>query len=104
MIKKALKKPFEVQVLQWTGNSRPMFDFLTNTKDQTMVTSGEHFDIKMENGGCQQGNLYVNTLNGPVLVKMNDYVIKGFMGEFYPCNEKAFKETYDIIVEKEEEK
>jgi hypothetical protein len=94
---KATKRAFEVEVLQWDGKERPMFDFLTNSNNRKIQLSGGTFEIKLVNGGCQQGDLYIKTLNGLVLVKVNDYVIKGYLGEFYPCDESVFEETYDIV-------
>ena len=29
--------------------------------------------------------------------EIGDYIIKGVHGEFYPCKEDIFKETYEII-------
>ena len=28
---------------------------------------------------------------------VGDYIIKGVEGEFYPCKEKIFNETYELI-------
>lgn len=28
---------------------------------------------------------------------MNDYIIKGIQGEFYPCKPNIFEQTYELI-------
>ncbi len=40
------------------------------------------------------------TLEGNHLTAIGDYIIKGVRGEFYPCKEDIFLETYDEVREK----
>ena len=42
-------------------------------------------------------SLIIKTLEGNIRAKPGDYIIKGVYGEFYPCKEDIFHETYDII-------
>lgn len=70
---KARKKPEEVEALQWNGyNYGAINKFL-----------GE--------------NLYIRTLEGDMLLTEGDFIIKGIEGEFYPCKENIFYQTYDIV-------
>ena len=39
--------------------------------------------------------LAVETLNGAVLVRFNDYIIRGTQGELYPCDPDVFHEKYE---------
>jgi hypothetical protein len=39
----------------------------------------------------------VETLEGNFEGKAGDYLIIGVKGEMYPCEEKIFEETYEII-------
>ena len=43
-----------------------------------------------------QGDLYVNTLEGKMLVSIGDYIIKGVQGELYPCKPDIFEATYEL--------
>lgn len=43
-----------------------------------------------------QGDLYVNTLEGKMLVSIGDYIIKGIQGELYPCKPDIFEATYEL--------
>lgn len=95
MTKKYRKKPAVVEALQWTGkNSRPMFDFLTDTVDKPILLSGASFFISHEGetGSCV---LNINTLEGIMRAAPGDYIIKGVKGEFYPCKPDIFEATYE---------
>ena len=39
----------------------------------------------------------IPTLEGIMRCKVNNYVIKGVRGEFYPCDIEIFEETYEEI-------
>jgi len=39
--------------------------------------------------------LIIQTLEGDMIVRFGDYVIKGVKGEFYPCKPDIFEQTYE---------
>ena len=39
--------------------------------------------------------LMVNTLEGPLRVSENDWIIRGVEGELYPCKDSIFRATYE---------
>ena len=41
--------------------------------------------------------LKIKTLEGTMLAKQGDYIIKGVKGEFYPCKPDIFAETYEKV-------
>ena len=43
-----------------------------------------------------QDDLYVNTLEGKMLVSIGDYIIRGVQGELYPCKPDIFEATYEL--------
>lgn len=43
-----------------------------------------------------QGDLFVITLEGKMLVTPGDYIIKGVQGELYPCKPDIFEVTYEL--------
>jgi hypothetical protein len=84
MIKYYVKKPIPIQALQWTGdNIKEMFEF---TKDIYIVTPVNSKDSIPD--------LYVKTKEGEMHANVGDYIIKGVFGEFYPCAQNIFKDTY----------
>ena len=40
----------------------------------------------------------IPTLEGEMTASLNDYIIKGIKGEFYPCKPDIFKQTYEQVV------
>ena len=89
------KKPVVIDAVQWTGkNHREMFDFLTeNTfSEQNMTVHGDHFYIDHTK---TEGGLIIKTLEGEHLATIGDYIIRGVQGEYYPCKEDIFHQTYE---------
>ena len=41
--------------------------------------------------------LLVPTLEGDHFARVGDWVLKGVEGEFYPCADRIFQKTYDLI-------
>ena len=81
MVIKAIKKPVEIEAIQWTGyNLEDVLDF---TKSKS--------NIKMHN------QLVVQTLEGDMIANVEDFIIKGIKGEFYPCKPDIFHLTYTVI-------
>lgn len=81
MVIKAIKKPVEIEAIQWTGyNLEDVLDF---TKSKS--------NVKMHN------QLVVQTLEGDMVANVEDFIIKGIKGEFYPCKPDIFHLTYTII-------
>ena len=43
------------------------------------------------------GGIYIKTLEGEMYASINDYIIKGIKGEFYPCKPDIFEATYEEV-------
>lgn len=43
----------------------------------------------------------IKTLEGTMVAKIGDYIIKGVKGEIYPCKADIFEETYELLSKKE---
>jgi hypothetical protein len=43
--------------------------------------------------------MVITTLEGDMLAKHGDYIIKGIKGEIYPCKPDIFRETYSLATE-----
>lgn len=75
------KKPVVVEAVQWNGNNyKEVIDFAENKI---------WFDAL--------GNIWIATLEGDMVAKKGDYIIKGVQGEFYPCKPDIFEETYEEL-------
>jgi DNA-directed RNA polymerase subunit RPC12/RpoP len=91
------KKPVIIDAVQWTGNNhREIFDFLTeNAFDkESMKVTGDNFYIDHSK---VEGGLIIKTLEGEHLATIGDYIIRGVQGEYYPCKEDIFLQTYEKV-------
>lgn len=82
MIKKYIKKPIEVEAIQWTGD---------NTEEI------EEFAKEHICRNFLEKCLLIETLEGDMKAMISDYIIKGINGEFYPCKADIFEKTYEEI-------
>ena len=76
------KKPIVIDAVQFTGlNFEEMEEFVGG-------------DAEFRNGG-----LLIATLEGAMTAAVNDWIIKGVQGEFYPCKPDIFEATYELVVD-----
>jgi hypothetical protein len=61
-----------------------------------MSVDGNHFYI---DHGRVEGGLIIKTLEGEHIATIGDYIIKGVKGEYYPCKEDVFLQTYEKVNE-----
>jgi len=86
MIIKYIKKPVEIEAMQWFGVNHTEFKSFYKGKYSIINNITSHYD-----------ELEIETLEGNMMrVKVNDYIIKGVLGEFYPCKPEKFEKTYEI--------
>lgn len=52
---------------------------------------------KWRAGEMGTGTFTIETLEGTHLASDGDYIIKGVMGEFYPCKPDIFHMTYEEV-------
>ena len=76
------KKPVVIEALQWTGSN--LAEITQFVGDALRIDSGE---------------VYILTLEGEHHASIEDYIIKGVKGEFYPCKPDIFKQTYEVAEE-----
>ncbi|EOS7904501.1 hypothetical protein EAC61_RS05360 [Enterococcus hirae] len=77
------KKPVVVEAIQLTNKN------LLEVKEWC---NGELVP-NTETSGC---DLYISTLEGIMHTDINDYIIQGVEGEFYPCKPDIFEKTYEV--------
>jgi hypothetical protein len=76
------KKPVVIEAVQFTGNN---FTEIMNFMNKNDLV-------------CEVMNhVIIPTLEGDMICSLNDYVIRGVVGEFYPCKEDIFHKTYEEV-------
>ena len=97
---KAVKKPIEVEVFQFTKEMLPEIDkeLFTGLNTDMLIektckfNSNIIFNIHGDAIWC-----FVKTLEGEMQFEIGDYIIKGVRGEFYPIKRDIFEETYEVL-------
>lgn len=95
MIQKFRKKPVEIEAVKWENHNGQFSDILYWSKGQ--VTSAS--PLIWEQTGEQNVSLCleIKTLEGVMLARLGDYIIKGVNSEFYPCKPDIFEKTYEPV-------
>lgn len=81
--KKFSNKPKVISAIQFTGNN--CFDVL-----RFMDRTPDIFDGDLNQTDCPS----IHTLEGTVTTSPGDWIIRGVLGEFYPCKPDVFDLTY----------
>ena len=74
------KKPVEIEARQFTD-------------------SRDWMDVVQWCGGAlgSDGRLEISTLEGVMKAEIDDWIIRGVQGEFYPCKPDIFEATYEAV-------
>lgn len=46
---------------------------------------------------CEDDTILIDTLEGSMIARPNDWIICGVQGEFYPCKPDIFAATYEAV-------
>ena len=74
-------KPCEIEAIQWTGKN--IIEILDWGQGKILWNDVD--------------DLFIDTLEGRMKADINDYIIKGLRGEFYPCKPDVFEKKYEKI-------
>lgn len=74
-------KPCEIEAIRWTGKN--IIELLDWGQGKILWNDVD--------------DLFIDTLEGRMKANINDYIIKGLRGEFYPCKPDVFEKKYEKI-------
>lgn len=102
------KKPVVIEAVQFTyENHAELSEFCKSFyNEDNPIRSGYEEDV-ITGERTSYAELNIPTLEGIMTAKLNDYIIKGVQGEFYPIKNDIFEATYEKVnesIEKEIEK
>lgn len=86
------KKPVVIEAMQWTGDNAA--EILKWAGDKLVLVSLDTFPASK--------HIQASTLEGDMFADVGDWIIKGVVGEFYPCKPDIFEMTYEAVKEGEE--
>ena len=75
------KKPVVIEAVQWTGH---------NLDEVGVFMGGMKYPVETM-------GILIHTLEGDMVASINDFIIKGISGEFYPCKPDIFFKTYEKV-------
>lgn len=83
MSEKYRNKPVVIEAMQFTNtNLSDIAKWLCDC-DRSFQSNGE--------------TITLSTLEGVMMASLNDWIIKGVKGEFYPCKPDIFEMTYEPV-------
>ncbi len=81
------KKPIVVDAIQLTDNNRAaVAEWLADMQVRHKVPMSFN---------PETGTYTIETLEGNMLARIGDFIIRGVKGELYPCKPDIFYETYE---------
>ena len=95
----ARKKPVVIEAILLEEKEQSIvnaINFISGMPAENDDTVG-YIDKLAINAAKENKGIFIQTLEGDMLAKFGDYIIKGVNGEFYPCKPDIFKKTYEII-------
>jgi len=93
MILKFQKKPIVIEAINFDGkNAKEIYAWSNGVVVESPVLEPTH-----DNPTGRY--LQIKTLEGTMTANINDYIIKGIAGEFYPCKPQIFFNSYERFIE-----
>lgn len=94
------KKPIVIEAERlWKLNNyyvEVILRFMEQYKELKTDTEKEKFEQYMDIVQRDNG-IIIKTIEGDMLAREGDYVIRGVNGEYYPCNSNIFEKTYEQV-------
>lgn len=87
------KKPVEIEARRFDGeNADKIINWITSEGGEaTFMLEGT------KNPKYHLRTIHIETLEGTMIARPRDYVIRGIEGEFYPCKPDIFEKTYEEV-------
>lgn len=92
MVKKYTKRPLVVEAICFDGSEESAMKIIDWANGENISWSRE----SDEESNPKYRDIVLTVINGDnfLTVKQSDWIVRGYFGEFYPCQDKIFKATY----------
>jgi len=92
------KKPIVIEAFQMTrGRRTNNYEWPQWLHDAWHVKKGEEGSVFSTDPNVFNGTISIGTLEGPLSVSWDDWIIQGVQGELYPCKPDIFEATYEPV-------
>ena len=91
------KRPITIEAMQWDGTpsgATPIIDWILNHDHSAGYWAPGEWDHE-----TNAAYIRITTLEGNMIASRGDWIIRGVQGEFYPCKDAIFRETYEPAAE-----
>jgi len=95
MIKKFRKKPVIIEAIQWDGTEQSALEIVRWMNGNS--TRFERVAKGLAKTCVEIGKINIHTKEGVMTAIPYNWVIKGIVGEFYPCRADIFAQTYEPV-------
>ena len=85
------KKPIVVEAFKLNERGIVEEDWFKRAVQNGKITTHNFRTLSPEPAWCE-----IKTLEGVMLAKAGDYIIRGINGEIYPCAADIFEKTYEV--------
>ena len=97
-VKQYRKKPIVIEAVLFNGeNSGDIFRWAYMSKSNRKFSHVPKFSYVPKDSKGYEPFMKIETLEGTMIAKYGDYIIKGVQGEFYPCKPDIFNATYEAV-------
>lgn len=85
IVQRYTKRPVMIHAIQYNGANVDLIREFTGGKLSA-------FNRKKD-------KIYINTMEGMMLVNVGDYIVRGVVGEYYSVNKTVFELTYEDYID-----
>lgn len=86
------KKPVVIEAFKFYVDNIPDWFMDRVSSNDIVLRNCDYHKYPIEEAYCE-----INTLEGVMIGKGGDYIIKGINGEIYPCKPDIFDKTYEKV-------
>ena len=86
------KKPVVVEAFQLNERGLVGEDWFWDAVSNNTVITHDFGKYNASPAWCE-----INTLEGTMVARTGDYIIRGLRGELYPCKPDIFEKTYEVL-------
>ena len=85
------KKPIIIEAFKLKDKGFVEEYWFWDAVENGTITTHHFMTFSTEPAWCE-----INTLEGTMIAKAGDYIIRGVNGEIYPCRADIFEKTYEV--------
>lgn len=86
------KKPVVIEAFQLDERGLVGEDWFWDAVSRNDIITHNFGKYHLEPAWCE-----IKTLEGTMIAKTGDYIIRGVNGEIYPCKADIFEKTYEMV-------